>query len=89
MVVGKLLGVTIASLAAVRLGFGRLPEGMRTRHVLGVGAVAGIGFTVSLFIAELAFNEPSLIEQAKLGVLMASLVAGVVASFVVWRSGVR
>jgi NhaA family Na+:H+ antiporter len=89
LVVGKLLGVTIASLAAVRLGFGRLPEGMTTRHVLGVGAVAGIGFTVSLFIAELAFNEPSLIEQAKLGVLMASLVAGVIASFVVWRSGVR
>ena len=79
----------MAGFAAVRLGFGRLPEGMTTRHLLGVGAVAGIGFTVSLFIAELAFTEPSLIEQAKLGVLMASLVAGVVATFVLWGSRVH
>jgi NhaA family Na+:H+ antiporter len=89
LVVGKLLGVTLAGFAAVRLGFGRLPVGMTTRHLLGVGAVAGIGFTVSLFIAELAFTEPSLIEQAKLGVLMASLVAGVVATFVMWGSRVH
>ena len=47
------------------------------RHVLGAGAVAGIGFTVALFITELAFDDAELRDQAKLGILVASVVAGV------------
>ncbi len=82
LVVGKMAGVTTASLVAVRLGFGRLPAAVRTRHILGVGAVAGIGFTVSIFIAELAFARPETIDRAKIGVLVGSLVAGVVASVI-------
>jgi NhaA family Na+:H+ antiporter len=76
LVLGKLAGVTLASLAAVRLGIGRLPEGMQTRHVVGVGAVAGIGFTVSIFIAELAFADGRVVDLAKIGVLVASALAG-------------
>ncbi len=75
LVVGKAAGVTLAGLAAVRLGIGRLPEGVEARQVVGVGIVAGIGFTVSLFIAELAFSGPAT-DLAKVGVLLGSLVAG-------------
>ena len=60
LVVGKLVGVTLFSWAAVRLGFARLPDGVRWGHVVGVGAVAGIGFTVSLFITGLAFDDVAL-----------------------------
>jgi NhaA family Na+:H+ antiporter len=76
LVIGKPLGVTLAALAVVRLGLGRLPDGVGTRHVLGVGAVAGIGFTVAIFIAELAFTDPAVVDLAKIGVLVASLLAG-------------
>jgi NhaA family Na+:H+ antiporter len=74
LVVGKLVGITAATVIGARLGLGRLPEGMTTRHVVGIGALAGIGFTVSLFVAELGFNGGAL-EQAKLGILGGSLVA--------------
>lgn len=77
LVAGKLLGVSLASAAAVRLGLGRLPAGVGWPHVLAVGAVAGIGFTVSIFIAELAFTAPVQIDRARIGVLVASLLAGV------------
>jgi NhaA family Na+:H+ antiporter len=76
LVLGKLVGVTLASLGAVRLGIGRMPEGASARHLVGVGAVAGIGFTVSLFVTDLAFTDPALIEQAKVGVVVASAMAG-------------
>ena len=60
---------------AVRLGLGRLPTGAAWAHVVGVAAVAGIGFTVSLFITGLAFADPTLQSDAKIGVLVASAVA--------------
>jgi NhaA family Na+:H+ antiporter len=77
LVAGKLIGITAASLAAVRLGIGPLPEGLGPRHVLGLAALAGIGFTVSLFITELAFPSGGLIDLAKTGILAGSLVSGV------------
>jgi NhaA family Na+:H+ antiporter len=85
LVVGKMAGITLASLVAVRTGVGLLPEGVETRHLLGVGAVAGIGFTVSIFIAELAFPDPQVVELAKIGVLLGSLAAGAVGAFVLAR----
>jgi Na+:H+ antiporter, NhaA family len=78
LVVGKQLGITLFAWLAVRSGFSELPEGIGWRHVYGVGWLAGIGFTMSLFISDLAFSEDSLIEDAKLGIECASLIAGVV-----------
>ena len=78
LVVGKTLGITLFTFAAVRLGMGRLPAGTTWRHVLGLAAVAGIGFTVSLFVAGLAFADPQLTNLAKVGIFAGSLVAGVV-----------
>jgi Na+/H+ antiporter NhaA len=75
LVAGKLLGITGASLLAQRFKLGTLPAGVGTREVVGAGAVAGIGFTVSLFVAELAFPGTALQEEAKVGVLAGSLAA--------------
>ena len=85
LVIGKTVGVSLASLIAVRLGFARLPTGATLRHVVGTAAVAGIGFTVSLFVAELAFPDPLRQGAAKIGILAASVLAGVLA-LVVFRS---
>lgn len=75
LVVGKFVGVTLFSWLAVRLGIGRLPDDVNWRHMMGIGAVAGIGFTVSLFITGLAFDDPKIQADAKVGILIASLVA--------------
>ena len=75
LVVGKLVGVVSFSWLAVRLGLGRLPSDTRWGHVVAVGAVAGIGFTVSLFITGLAFESPNLQADAKAGILLASVAA--------------
>lgn len=78
LVVGKQLGVTLFAWLAVKSGVAELPEGIGWRHVYGAGWLAGIGFTMSLFITDLAFSEDSLVEAAKLGILCASLIAGAV-----------
>ena len=78
LVFGKLLGVAGLTALAVRLGFGTLPEGMNFRHLVGVGLLSGIGFTMSIFISELAFaGQPESLLMAKTGVLFASLMTGV------------
>jgi NhaA family Na+:H+ antiporter len=84
LVIGKPVGIVGASALAVRTGVAELPSGMTFRHVLGAGIVAGIGFTVAIFIAELAFTAAEL-DVAKIAILVASVVAGV-AGFVVLRS---
>jgi Na+:H+ antiporter, NhaA family len=79
LVVGTLAGVVGASLVAIRLGWwGTLPEDMGGRHLWGLGALAGIGFTVALFVTDLAYSSvPSIaVDPAKLAILAASLVAG-------------
>jgi Na+:H+ antiporter, NhaA family len=78
LVVGKLVGITAFSWLTVRLGLGRLPAGTHWGHITGVATVAGIGFTVSLFITGLAFDDVGLQDDAKLGTLSASIVAAVV-----------
>ena len=62
----------------MKLGVSELPEGITWRHLYGAGWLAGIGFTMSLFISDLAFAGGSLLNTAKLGVLSASLIVGVV-----------
>jgi Na+/H+ antiporter NhaA len=78
LVIGKFLGVGLTSLAGVRGGLGRLPAGVGFGHVLGGAALSGIGFTVSLLIAGLAFDDPTLRDQATVGVLLAAVIATVV-----------
>lgn len=79
LVLGKPVGIFLASLVAVRLGLGRLPEGTTWPMLAGLGAVGGIGFTVSIFIAGLSFPGADLLtEEAKIAILLASLVAAVV-----------
>lgn len=79
LVIGKPLGVLLASAVALRLGLAALPTGLSTRHLVVLGAVAGVGFTMSLFIAKLAFADGAMLGPAKLGVLGASGVASVLA----------
>jgi NhaA family Na+:H+ antiporter len=78
LVVGKTLGIAGATWLAARTGVGRLPEGASWPMMLGIAAVAGVGFTVSLFIAELSFDVAALSDAATLGVLAGSTVAAVV-----------
>ena len=78
LIVGKPVGVLLASWLTLRLGIGTLPAGMTLRHLVVLGVVAGVGFTMALFIAQLAFERPALLAAAKLGVLAASGGAAVV-----------
>ncbi|GAB4330166.1 MAG: Na+/H+ antiporter NhaA [Dehalococcoidia bacterium] len=81
LVVGKTVGIFTATYAGLRLGAGRLPEGVHMAHAFGGAMLGGIGFTVALFIAELSFSDrPALLEDAKLGVFAGSLLAGILGS---------
>ncbi len=78
LVVGKVLGIAGACWIAIRLGIGALPAGTRFVQIIGVSMLAGIGFTMSIFIAELGFShQPELLVMAKTGILFASMIAGV------------
>ena len=79
LVLGKPIGVLLACSLTLRLGWAKLPVGLGFKHLCVLGAVAGVGFTMALFIAQLAFTDPSLLGAAKSGVLMASGVASVLA----------
>jgi len=78
LIAGKPLGVLVATWLTLRLGLGTLPTGITRRHLVVLGVVAGVGFTMALFIAQLAFTEPRLLAAAKLGVLAASCGAAIV-----------
>jgi Na+:H+ antiporter, NhaA family len=77
LVLGKPLGLLAACWLATRTGIAALPNGVSWRHMLGVGLLAGVGFTMSLFVASLAFGDADLLGAAKIGILLASLIAGV------------
>ena len=79
LVVGKLLGVLLGTWLALRLPAAAFVGGVRWGQVSGVGAVAGIGFTIALFITELAFTDPALQQQAKIGILVGSALAAALA----------
>jgi len=76
LVIGKPLGIVLFSFLAVRTGIAALPEGVSWAMLLGAGMIAGIGFTVSLFIAELAFESVTHVDDAKLGILAGSALIG-------------
>jgi NhaA family Na+:H+ antiporter len=90
LVVGKIAGVFAAGWLAVRLRLGRLPDGVGWSTLAGLAALAGVGFTVSLFIAGLAFPPGSQAEtDAKAGILVGSVVAAVIGAAVLWASSRR
>lgn len=72
LTVGKPVGILLACWLTLRLKIGTLPAGMTQRHLVVLGVVAGVGFTMALFIAQLAFTDTNLLSAAKLGVLVAS-----------------
>lgn len=78
LVFGKIVGVTIFTWLAIRLGLGVFPRGTGWSDIVGLAALAGIGFTVSLFITELAFDDPFFTDEAKIGIFIGSFVAGVI-----------
>lgn len=77
LVIGKPLGVILFSFIAVSLGVSALPYGLNWKHVIGIGFLAGIGFTMSIFITLLAYEDASLITETKIAVLVASLASGI------------
>jgi Na+:H+ antiporter, NhaA family len=78
LVIGKPLGIVLVTLLSARVGLCVLPTGVTPRSLFVVGCLGGIGFTMSIFISNLAFASPDLLAAAKLAVLVASLIAGVV-----------
>lgn len=90
LVLGKPLGIVLASFVAVRLGLGKLPDRTTWPMVAGAGCVAGVGFTVSLFIAGLSFpGSEVLTDDAKIGILVASVVAAALGVLVLLLSASR
>jgi NhaA family Na+:H+ antiporter len=79
LIVGKPVGITLLSFAAVAAGLSRLPLDLNWRHIFGAGLLGGIGFTMSIFITNLAFTgRPEVVNSSKMAILLASLTAGVV-----------
>jgi NhaA family Na+:H+ antiporter len=86
LVLGKQIGITLFSWLAVRSGRADLPEGVTWSQIYGGACLAGIGFTMSLFVTELAFDDPVILARAKVGILAASLVAALWGAAVLqWR----
>lgn len=77
LIIGKPLGVVLFSLIAVAVGICSLPSGLKWKHIIGVGFLTGIGFTMSIFITLLAYSDPVLIRESKISILFASLVSGI------------
>ncbi|MBU2841644.1 Na+/H+ antiporter NhaA [Acidithiobacillus thiooxidans] len=75
LVLGKFVGISLASWLAIKIRMARMPSGVSWPHLLGAAGLAGVGFTMSLFISDLAFKDALLVEEAKLGILLASLTA--------------
>lgn len=89
LVLGKFAGISLFSWIAVKAGVARLPTGVRWVHLLGAAWLAGIGFTMSLFIAELAFGTSPAAAQAKLGILLGSALSALIGLVWLFRAGSR
>lgn len=81
LIIGKPLGILLLTYLATKLGLCKLPSGLNWKHIFNVGILAGIGFTMSIFITLLAYSDPVVIANTKLCVLLSSLVAGTLGFF--------
>jgi NhaA family Na+:H+ antiporter len=86
LVLGKPLGIVGSVWLATRLGIIELPKSLNWWHILGVGALAGIGFTMSMFVSGLAFTDEALLASTKVGILLASLTAGIIGSLLLTKA---
>ena len=86
LLIGKFIGILLFSWLMVKFGLSSLPQGANWRHMTGVALLGGIGFTMSLFISGLAFTNPAFIDQAKYGILIGSVFAGLLGSLVLRSS---
>ncbi len=87
LILGKPLGITLAVLLAVKLRVAKLPAGAGWMEIVGIAFLAGIGFTMSLFIGALAFTDEALMNQVRLGVLSGSLVSGIAGAAIIIAFG--
>src|SRR5205823_2373776 len=83
LMLGKPVGIMTAAFIAVKTGIAKLPQAVNWRSLLGYACLAGIGFTMSLFVATLAFADTGLVDAAKRGIIIGSLLAGVVGAVIV------
>jgi NhaA family Na+:H+ antiporter len=88
LVVGKPAGILLGAWLATRLGWAKKPDAYTWRQLVGAGLLAGIGFTMSLFIAAQAFMEPSVFDAAKIAIFVASIIAATLGAVALWRSSV-
>ncbi|MGA7272473.1 MAG: Na+/H+ antiporter NhaA [Acidimicrobiia bacterium] len=86
LLVGKTVGITLFTFLAVRFGLARLPARTGWNHIVGLAALGGIGFTVSLFVTGLAFNSAEFTDLAKVGIFTGSALSGILGSALLWRS---
>jgi len=87
LIIGKFSGILFFCWIMVKFRLSKLPEGANWKHIAGVALLAGIGFTMSLFISGLAFENPVFIDQAKYGILIASIFAGILGTIVLKNVG--
>lgn len=88
LIIGKIFGITFMTWIGMKLPFTSAPSQMNFVSLLGLAATAGIGFTVSLFITNLAFDDIEIINQSKIGILFASVIAGIL-GLLLLRSGIK
>lgn len=87
LIFGKVIGIGSGIAIAQKFGWGKTPDGVTSSHVWGVAALGGIGFTVSLFIAELSFEAEQLLEYAKIGIFTGSIISALLGAFLLTRRG--
>jgi len=87
LIFGKFIGIVFFSRLMVWTKIASLPHKVKWKHVYGIGFLAAIGFTMSLFITELAFENENYLAQAKIGILSASLIAGLIGYFYLRKTG--
>lgn len=87
LILGKPLGIVLFSALAIKLGLAQLPRDVHWRHIVGAGFLGGIGFTMSIFITLLAFDQPEIVQSSKISILLGSLLAGIVGYVILRRGG--
>ncbi len=86
LMLGKVIGITGAAWLLTKFKIAELPFGLNNKHVIGIAFLGAIGFTMSLFVAELAFSNAETINQAKIGILLSSIVASFIGFFIIKKA---